>query len=152
MPPIDGHIIFLKTCIEQVFEKTQEKLLVAVLEYSRLSNPSKSLSHLTPRASALSTVGKYPTQLVQATEALRLVLAKGFKPADVGSPLPEIILTKFHAKSDAEQDKIGRYWRRLRRWKHVFESNFSDLASTPWCGDFDANTIPGWGASRIAVG
>lgn len=33
MPPIDGHIIFLKACIDQVFEKTEEKLVVALLEY-----------------------------------------------------------------------------------------------------------------------
>ncbi|KAH7081941.1 Alpha/Beta hydrolase protein [Paraphoma chrysanthemicola] len=64
LPAFPGHIQFLASCMEKA-ATAGNKLLVAVLEYG-----------LTP-------VTKYPTQYLQAVQALRYVIAAGYPPSRI---------------------------------------------------------------------
>lgn len=61
-----------------------QNTIVAFLEYSKIISRSEGTFELKLNTcSALTPVRKYPVQHVQATEALRLILEKGFKPSNV---------------------------------------------------------------------
>ncbi|KIW17959.1 hypothetical protein PV08_05154 [Exophiala spinifera] len=65
LPPTEGHVTFMLQCADKIAQSSGQRVQIAFLEYT------------------LSHVERYPLQLLQATEALRLILDSGTRPSDI---------------------------------------------------------------------
>lgn len=65
LPPLPGHMLFVNQ-IQQHLASKGKKVVFAVLEYGLTLNKSK-----------------YPSQILQGTEALRHILNKGYEPSNI---------------------------------------------------------------------
>lgn len=78
----DGHAIFLAQCAEK-WRSAGKNAVMAFLEYGMTLLMAVDRGRVSFLYLGLTPSKKYPTQYMQGTEALRLLLAKGYKESNV---------------------------------------------------------------------
>jgi len=80
-------VLFFKQILDHLSSKNSD-VVIAVLEYSTtITLSTKKGGIASNRLAGLTPKFRYPTQIVQGTEALRFILGKGYKPSNVSDML-----------------------------------------------------------------